>query len=111
MTTESTIKKTVPARPCINSEADYCRPLCVHYKVRGKRPTNTFIAVFYCYSMKAVHLELISDLSTESFISLLKQFTAPLGRCENIYFNIYTKSFGAKIYLWNYVNQSQVLRR
>ncbi|XP_058984316.1 uncharacterized protein LOC131805086 [Musca domestica] len=88
--------RVVPARPFINSGVDYCGPFWIHYKVRGKRPTKAYVAVFCCFATKAVHLELVSDLSTESFIGALKRFIARRGHCQNIYCDNATNFVGAK---------------
>lgn len=76
--------RVTPARPFINAGVDYCGPFWIHYRVRGKRPTKVYIAVFCCFSTKAVHLELVSDLSTDAFIGALKRFIGRRGRCQNI---------------------------
>ncbi|XP_061398613.1 uncharacterized protein LOC133334340 [Musca vetustissima] len=88
--------RVVPARPFINSGVDYCGPFWIHYKVRGKRPTKAYVAVFCCFATTAVHLELVSDLSTESFIGALKRFIARRDHCQNIYCDNATNFVGAK---------------
>ena len=59
--------RVTPARPFINTGVDYCGPITVHYKLRGKRPHKAYIAVFCCFATKAVHLHLHSSvLSNDS---------------------------------------------
>lgn len=55
---------------------DYCGPFFVHYHVRGKQPTKTYLAVFVCVTTKATHLGLVSDLSTAAFLGAMKRFVA-----------------------------------
>lgn len=43
------------------------------------------MALFICFSTKAVHLELAIDLTTESFIRCLKRFIADRGSVKKIY--------------------------
>ncbi|XP_037942525.1 uncharacterized protein LOC119675398 [Teleopsis dalmanni] len=88
--------RITPARPFINAGVDYCGPFWIHYKVRGKKPTKAYIAVFCCFSTKAVHLELVTDLSTNAFIGALKRFISRRGRCLNIYSDNATNFVGAK---------------
>lgn len=88
--------RVTPARPFINAGVDYCGPFWIHYKVRGKRPTKAYIAVFCCFATKATHLELVTDLSTEAFIGALKRFISRRGRCQNIYSDNATNFIGAK---------------
>ena len=38
-----------------------------------------------CLATKAIHIELISDLTTESFLAALRRFMARRGRSHNIY--------------------------
>lgn len=85
-----------PARPFINSGVDFCGPLWVHYKVRGKKPQKAYIAVFCCFATKAVHLELVSDLTTDAFVGSLKRFISRRGHCQNLYCDNATNFVGAK---------------
>jgi len=83
-------------RPFLNSGVDYCGPFWVHYKVRGKRPQKAYLAVFCCFASKAVHLELVTDLTTDAFIGALKRFIARRGHCKALYSDNATNFVGAK---------------
>ena len=85
-----------PARPFIHSGVDFCGPVYIHYKLRGKRPQKAYIAVFVCFATKAVHLEVVSDLTTEAFIGCLKRFIARRGYCKQIYCDNATNFVGAR---------------
>lgn len=63
---------------------DFYGPFYIHHLVRGKPPTKMYIAMFVCFSVKDVHMELVSDLSTQSFIWVLKRFLATRGKWINI---------------------------
>jgi hypothetical protein len=41
--------------------------------------------MFVCLSTKAIHLELVSDLSIEAFLAAVRRFVARRGLCNNIY--------------------------
>ncbi|XP_037930652.1 uncharacterized protein LOC119665502 [Teleopsis dalmanni] len=84
-----------PNRPFFNTGVDFCGPFWVHYKVRGKRPHKAYLAVYRCFATKAVHLELVSNLTTEAFIGSLKRFIARRGCCQNIYCDNATNFVGA----------------
>lgn len=87
--------RIMPARPFINAGVDFCGPFFVHFKIRGKAPRKAYVAIFCCFSTKAVHLELVSDLTTEAFIGCLKRFIARRGHCLNLYCDNATNFTGA----------------
>lgn len=66
--------RVTQARPFLNAGVDYCGPFKIHYKIRGKKPHTAHIAIFCCFATKAVHLELVSDLTTEAFLEALRRF-------------------------------------
>lgn len=74
------------ARPFLNTGVDYCGPFFIkERKFRNKIKLKIYIAIFICLSVKAVHIELVTDLTTDGFIAALRRFTARRGRCANIY--------------------------
>lgn len=75
--------RVTPARPFSISGVDYCGPVFLKSPVRNRSPTKAYIAIFVCFSTRAVHIELVSDLSTPAFLSALRRFVARRGRiCE-----------------------------
>ncbi|XP_075162870.1 uncharacterized protein LOC142235503 [Haematobia irritans] len=88
--------RVTPTRPFINAGVDYCGPIWVHFKTRGKRPQKAHLAIFCCFSTKAVHLELVTDLTTDAFIGALKRFIGRRGHCQNLYCDCATIFVGAK---------------
>lgn len=58
-----------PFRVC---GVDFCGPCFVSYRLRGRPPVKAYVAVFVCFTSKAVYLELVVNLSTESFLNVLK---------------------------------------
>ena len=82
-------------RPFLTTGVDYCGPFAIHYKIRGKKPTKAYIAVFCCFATKAVHLELVTDLTTAGFLGALQRFTGRRGRCKTIYCDNATNFKGA----------------
>lgn len=64
---------------------DFCGPVYTTYCIRGKSPFKTYITVFMCFSLKAVHIEAVSDLSTNAFLSCFKRFIGRRSVKEKLY--------------------------
>jgi len=59
---------------------DYGGPFNVKESRRRVAKTNkAYLALFVCLTVKAVHLEVVSDLSTEAFLAAFDRFTARRG--------------------------------
>jgi hypothetical protein len=64
-----------PTRPFSISGEDYAGPIYIkECRGRSKRTVKAYICVFVCFSTKAVHLELVGDLTTQTFLNALKRF-------------------------------------
>ena len=64
-----------------NVGEDYAGPIYIKYgHVRKPTVVKAYICVFVSLSVKAAHLELVSDLTSEAFISTLRQFIARRGK-------------------------------
>ena len=60
---------------------DYAGPVLIKYgHVRKPVVVKAYISVFVSLNVKAVHLELVSDLTTEAFIAALRCFIARHGK-------------------------------
>lgn len=77
------------------SGVDYCGPFLVTQQIRGRPPVKVYLAIFICFVTKAVHIELVPDLTTAAFISSLKRFIARRGKCRLIYSDNATNFVGA----------------
>ncbi|XP_055714734.1 uncharacterized protein LOC129808851 [Phlebotomus papatasi] len=89
--------RVTPSSPFASCGIDFAGPFYTKAsKGRGITKNKGYIAVFVCFSTKAVHLELVSDLSTETFIAALKRFIGRRGKPANIYSDNGTNLVGAK---------------
>jgi hypothetical protein len=65
-------------------------------KVNCRTTTKAYLSIFVCLATKAVHLEVVSELSTQAFIGALNRFIARRGLCNHIYSNNGGNFIGAK---------------
>ncbi|XP_062539087.1 uncharacterized protein LOC134207379 [Armigeres subalbatus] len=79
-TADLPVSRVSPTRPFSVCGVDYCGPFYVKSAVRTRGPTKVYVAVFVCFSTKAVHIELVSDLSTPAFLAALRRLVARRGR-------------------------------
>ncbi|XP_061394708.1 uncharacterized protein LOC133330267 [Musca vetustissima] len=82
-------------RPFLVTGVDFCGRFMTSYRIRGKSPYKTYIAVFVCFSSKATHLELVSDLSANNFILCLKRFVGRRGIPQKLFCDNATNFVGA----------------
>lgn len=85
-----------PGFPFEVTGTDFAGPfLIVNKKGRGARLIKCYLCVFVCFKTKAVHLELVSDLSTEAFILALRRFMSRRGKPREIFCDHGTNFVGA----------------
>lgn len=78
--------RVTPARPFLHSGVDFAGPYDILMsKGRGMKTTKAYIAIFICMAVKAIHLELVSDLTSEAFIAAFKRFVSRRGRCSDLW--------------------------
>lgn len=73
------------ARPFAITGVDYWGPISIQPSHRRASPRKAYVAVFVCFCTKAVHLELVCDLTTAKFIQALRRFVSRRGLCYEIY--------------------------
>ncbi|XP_036320454.1 uncharacterized protein LOC118734967 [Rhagoletis pomonella] len=83
-------------RPFYTTGVDFCGPFCYKPDVRNRPPVKCYICIFFCFSTKACHLELVKDLTTTSFLAALKRFVSLRGKPRVIWSDNATNFFGAK---------------
>ncbi|GBM42355.1 hypothetical protein AVEN_183601-1, partial [Araneus ventricosus] len=76
---------------------DFAGPFYIKTKLRKRDPpTKIYACIIICLSTKAIHLELVSDLSSEALIAALKRFMARRGKCRKILSDNATNFVGTK---------------
>jgi len=69
-------------RPFFRSSVDYAGPIQIKVPTTNVRKydiTKGYIAVFICLATKCIHLEVVSDQTTEKYLEAYKRFTARRG--------------------------------
>jgi len=66
--------------PFFVSGVDFAGPLFV--KIPGGE-SKVYVLLFTCAVVRAVHLELVSDLTTSGFLMAFRRFVARRGLCRN----------------------------
>ncbi|XP_030767500.1 uncharacterized protein LOC115891216 [Sitophilus oryzae] len=93
-----------------NVGTDYGGPFYIkNKKGRGATTSKAYLCLFICMSTKAVHLELVSDLTSECFIAALNRFTSRRGKPKNIYSDNGLNYVGANRELsqvYNFLNEN-----
>ncbi|GFS81537.1 integrase catalytic domain-containing protein [Trichonephila clavipes] len=63
-----------PAPAFMRCGVDYAAPFQIKIiKGRGSKSFKAYIALFVCFTIRAIHLELVTDLSADAFIAALKR--------------------------------------
>ncbi|XP_058816019.1 uncharacterized protein LOC131679327 [Topomyia yanbarensis] len=83
------------SRPFSRTGVDYFGPLYVR-PVPRRTSVKAYVAICVCLCTEAVHLELVTDLSTDRFLQALRRFVARRGRCTDIYSDNGTNFVGAR---------------
>lgn len=100
------------ARPFAGVGTDFAGPFSVKTStLRNSKIVKAYLCVFVCLSTKAVHLELVTSLSTEAFVATLDRFVSRRGLPSLIRSDCGTNYKGTSNYLkevYAFLNESQV---
>ncbi|XP_058816239.1 uncharacterized protein LOC131679517 [Topomyia yanbarensis] len=83
------------SRPFSKTGVDYFGPVYLR-PVPRRGAVKAYVAIFICLCTKAVHIELVSDLSTDRFMQALRRFVARRGKCTDLYSDNGTNFVGAR---------------
>ncbi|UYV67105.1 hypothetical protein LAZ67_4003902, partial [Cordylochernes scorpioides] len=75
-----------PSRPFTKTGVDLAGPYELKPSLtRSKGTIKCYVILFVCFSVKAIHLEMVTSLSTSSFIAALRRFISRRGKPSKIY--------------------------
>lgn len=73
-------ERLTETRPFQTAGLDFCGPFSIKVaRIRNPLVSKAYVALFICFVTKAIHVELVTDLSTEAFLACLKRFIARRG--------------------------------
>lgn len=94
-------------KPFLHTGVDYAGPFTISFgRRRGGATQKAYLCLFVCLATKALHLELVSSLSSDAFIAALRRFVARRGQCCHLYSDNGTNFVGANHQLITLVEQA-----
>ncbi|UYV67559.1 hypothetical protein LAZ67_5001210 [Cordylochernes scorpioides] len=104
--------RLLPGRPFEKIGIDLAGPIQARPILkRSKVIFKFYIVLFVCFTTKAIHLEISSDLTAETFLAALKRFISRRGRPTDIYSDNATNFKGASNILkerWRLFNAANI---
>ncbi|XP_055615123.1 uncharacterized protein LOC129761429 [Toxorhynchites rutilus septentrionalis] len=87
-----------PSPAFFHTGVDYAGPFSIKSLTQARKPmiTKGYVCLFVCLSTRAIHLELVSSLTTDAFIATLRRFTGRRGPVSKIFSDNATNFVGAE---------------
>ncbi len=93
-----------PSRPFSKVGIDYAGYFSIRLPVRSKATLKCWLAIFVCLSTRAIHIEVVSSLSTDCFLAALRRFVSRRGLPSDIFSDCGTNFKGANKVLQDFIN-------
>jgi hypothetical protein len=88
--------RTTPTKAFLRSGVDYAGPIQLRTsKGRGHKSYKGYICLFVCMVTRAVHIDVVSEMTSRGFLETFKRFTARRGHCSDLYSDNGTNFVGA----------------
>lgn len=97
------------SRPFTTTGVDFAGPLLIRSGIRRVTAIKTWIAVFVCFTTRAIHLEAVVGLTSDAFMASLRRFMSRRGKCRKIYSDNGTNFVGAQKELSSYLEGTEDL--
>jgi hypothetical protein len=88
-------ERVTPSPPFTHTGVDFGGPFCVR-GAKGENTSKAYLALFVCFTTKALHLELVSSLSAQACIAAFRRFAARRGAPSHMYSDNGTNFTGAR---------------
>jgi hypothetical protein len=109
--------RVVATRPFLHTGVDFGGPFFIKESLRrSSRSWKAYMCLFVCLPTKAIHLELVSNLTSDAFIAALERFISRRGLCTDMYSDCGSNFVGASRYLtginrqWREILSSTILK-
>ncbi|GFW37027.1 integrase catalytic domain-containing protein [Trichonephila clavipes] len=77
--------RVTPNYPFNVTDVDFAGPFFIKFKNQRKGALNKiYVVVYVCLCTKAIHLDFVTDLTSQAFITSLKRFFGRRGKCAKI---------------------------
>ncbi len=93
---ELPLERTEPAAPFEFTSLDLFGPYVVKDTIRRRTKMKIWGVVFSCMASRAVHADIVEDLSTEGFLNAYQRFTALRGHPRKLWSDQGTNFVGAR---------------
>ncbi|GFX38671.1 integrase catalytic domain-containing protein [Trichonephila clavipes] len=108
------LERVIPSAPFVNSGVDFCGPFQIKFKNQRKGIfSKVYVAIFVCLATKVIHLDAVTDLTTEAFIAALKRLCARRGHISTLMSDNATNFKGAAAELNRFIklicNKNEIL--
>ncbi|XP_054709007.1 uncharacterized protein LOC129218706 [Uloborus diversus] len=100
--------RIIESPPFETCAVDFAGPIFIKTK---SSPEKAYIVLFTCGVTRAVHLEVASDLSTETFILAFKRFVSRRGLCKIVYSDnakTFIKTDSLLKEIWSKISKAEV---
>jgi hypothetical protein len=85
-------ERITPSTPFAHTGLDFGGPIYI----QSDRDQKAYIAIFVCFATKALHIELVSNLTSAACIAALRRFSARRGAPSHIYSDNGTNFVGSR---------------
>lgn len=103
------VNRTQLEFPFLNSSVDYAGPILIaDRRGRGCKLVKAYLCIFVCLAVKAVHIELVTDLTKEGYMAALNRFVARRGKPKSILSDNGTNFVGTCNELQQFLQQSNI---
>ncbi|XP_029157318.1 uncharacterized protein LOC114929805 [Nylanderia fulva] len=90
-------QRVTASKPFTHSGVDYAGPILLKEgKRRNAKLHKAYMSVFVCFSTRAVHLEIVTNLTSEAFLGSFKRFISRRGKPACVYSDNGTTFVGAR---------------